>query len=53
MIIKKKYDLHFELGEQRNKELLTNEKEYEKFKKKLKMKLSKDYNTPPEKIIVN
>ena len=52
MINKKKYDLHFEFGEQRNNELLNNEGEYEKFKEKLKLKLSKDYNIPPEKIIV-
>ena len=52
MINKKKYDLHFEFGEQRNKELLNNKKEYEIFKKKLKLKLSKDYNIPKNKIIV-
>ena len=52
MITKKKYDLHFELGEERNEELLNNKEEYEKFKEKLKLKLSKDYNIPPEKIIV-
>ena len=52
MINKKKYDLHFEFGEQRNKQLLNNKIEYEKFKEKLKAKLSKDYNIPPEKIIV-
>ena len=52
MISKKKYDLHFELGEERNEEILNNEQEYEKFKENLKLKLSKDYNIPPEKIIV-
>ena len=52
MINKKKYDLHFELGEKRNEELLNNENEYEKFKENLKKKLSKDYNIPKEKIIV-
>ena len=52
LINKKKYDLHFEFGEQRNNELLNNKVEYEKFKQKLKLKLSKDYNIPPEKIIV-
>ena len=52
MINKKKYDLHFEFGEQRNNELLNNKNEYEKFKENLKLKLSKDYNIPPEKIIV-
>ena len=44
--------MHFELGEERNEELLNNKEEYEKFKEKLKLKLSKDYNIPPEKIIV-
>ena len=52
MINKKKFDLHFELGEKRNNELLNNEKEYEKFKDKLKNKLSKEYNIPKEKIII-
>ena len=49
---KKKYDLHFELGEERNEELLDNEEEYEKFKQKLKLKLSKEYNIPEDKIVV-
>ena len=48
---KKKYDLHFEFDEKRNKELLNNEEEYKKFKKNLKLKLSKDYNIPVDKII--
>ena len=52
MVTKKKYDLHFELGEQRNDELLNNKEEYEKFKENLKLKLSKDYGIPPEKIII-
>ena len=52
MIDKKKYDLHFEFEEKRNEELLSNEEEFEKFKENLKLKLSKDYNIPPEKIIV-
>ena len=49
---KKKYDLHFDFGEERNEELLINQNEYEKFKDNLKLKLSKDYNIPKEKIIV-
>ena len=49
---KKRYNLHFDLGEERNEELLVNEKEYEKFKANLKLKLSKDYNIPVDKIIV-
>jgi hypothetical protein len=52
MINKKKYDLHFDLGKERNDELLDDEKEFEKFKEQLKLKLSKDYNIPPEKIII-
>ena len=52
MITKKKYDLHFEFGEERNEQLLNNKNEYEEFKKNLKLKLSKDYNIPVDKIIV-
>ena len=52
MITKKKYDLHFEFGDQRNNELLNDKNEFEKFKENLKLKLSKDHNIPPEKIIV-
>ena len=52
MIGKKKYDLHFEFGEKRNEELLNSKEEFEKFKKNLKLKLSKDYNIPTDKIIV-
>ena len=52
MIDKKKYDLHFELGEKRNDELLYNDQEYEKFKDKIKNKLSKEYNIPKEKIVI-
>ena len=52
MCNKKKYDLHFDFGEKRNEELLDNEEEYEKFKNNLKLKLSKDYGIPPDKIIV-
>ena len=52
MCNKKKYDLHFDFGEERNEELLDNEEEYEKFKNKLKLKLSKDYGIPVDKIIV-
>ena len=36
MIEKKKYDFHFDLGDERNKELLNNKKEQEKFNNKLK-----------------
>ena len=49
---KKKYNLHFELGKKRNNELLKNENEYKKFKEKLKLKISKDYNIPCDKIVI-
>ena len=52
MIEKKKYNLHFDLGEERNKELLNNKEEQEKFNKKLRKKLSLEYNIPEEKIIL-
>ena len=53
MIEKKKYNLHFELGEKRNNELLKNKNEYNKFKEKLKLKISKDYNIPSDKIVIS
>ena len=49
---KNRYDLHFDFGEKRNEQLLNEENEFEKFKKQLILKLSKDYNVPQEKIIV-
>ena len=49
---KKKYDLHFDFGNERNEELLNDKEEFEKFKENLKLKLSKDYNIPADKIIV-
>ena len=52
MIEKKKYDLHFDLGDERNNELLNNKQEQEKFNKKLRKKLSIEYNIPEDKIIV-
>ena len=52
MIEKKKYDLHFDLGEERNKELLNNKEEQEKFNNKLRKKLSLEYNIPEDKIII-
>ena len=52
MIEKKKYDLHFDLGDERNSELLSNKEEQEKFNKKLKKKLSIEYNIPEDKIII-
>ena len=52
MCQKKRYDLHFDLGEKRNEKLLNNKQEYEKFKNNLKLKLIRDYNIPIDKIIV-
>ena len=52
MIEKKKYDLHFDLGNERNNELLNNKQEQEKFNKKLRKKLSLEYNIPEDKIII-
>ena len=52
MCHKKKYDLHFDFGEERNEELLNNEDECEKFKNNLKLKLSKDFGIPVDKIVV-
>ena len=52
LINKKKYDLHFDFGEERNEELLNNKEEFEKFKINLKKKLSRDYNISEDKIIV-
>ena len=40
-IQKKKYDLHFDFGKQRNEELLKNKYEYEKTEKKIKTEIIK------------
>ena len=52
MIEKKKYDMHFDLGDERNNELLNNKEEQEKFNNKLRKKLSIEYNIPEDKIII-
>ena len=52
MIEKKKYELHFDFGQQRNEEILQNKNKFSEFKENLIEKLSKDYNIPKEKIIV-
>ena len=49
---KKKYEFHFDFGEERNNELLNNEIEREKFHKKLKEKFHIEYNIPEENIII-
>ena len=52
LIGKKKYDLFFDLPEERVDQLLFNQEEYEKFKETLKTKVSEDYKVPKEKIII-
>ena len=49
---KKKYVLDFKFGKRKNKVLSNNKIEYKNFEKKLKAKLSKDFNISEEKIIV-
>ena len=49
---KPKYEFHFDFGEERNNELLTNKEEQEIFNNKLKKKLSMEYNIPEDKIII-
>ena len=49
---KKKYNLHFDINEERNEELLNNKEEQDKFIDKLRKKLSKDYNIPEDDIII-
>ena len=49
---KTSYGLHFDFGFRRNQQLLNDKNEFEKFKERLKDKLSKDYNIPKNKIIV-
>lgn len=41
LIGKNRYDLHFDFGEKKNEQLLNDENEFEKFKKKLILKLKK------------
>ena len=52
MIEKKKYELHFNLGDKRNNELLNNKEEQNIFNNKLKKMLSKSYNIPENEIII-
>ena len=52
MLQKPKLDFHFDFGEKRNNELLTNNNEQEKFNNTLKKKLSIEYNIPEDKIII-
>ena len=50
---KSKYDLHFELGDEKNSQLLNDEEERRKFHDKLRKKLSKEYNIKEEDIIIS
>ena len=49
---KKKYELHFDFGEQKNNEFLNNGKKFNELKEKLKIKISKVYKIPKEEIII-
>ena len=49
---KSKYDLHFDLGEDKNNKLLEDEKERNKFNDKLRKKLSKEFNINEEDILI-
>ena len=49
---KKKYNLHFDINEKRNEELLKDKEEQDKFINNLKKKLSKEYNISEEDIII-
>ena len=51
-LYKTKYILHFDFGEKENEEILNNIEKYNNFKNNLKIKLSRDYDTPTDKIIV-
>jgi len=53
MGMQKKYSLHFDLGEERNEELLNDKEEQKKFNDKLKKKLSKEYNIDEDEIIIS
>ena len=49
---KPKYNLHFDFGEDKNKQLLNDENERKNFHDKLRKKLSKEYNINEEDIII-
>jgi hypothetical protein len=52
LIDKKKYELIFDLDNNRVHEILFNKEEFEKFSDNLKTKISNDYNISKDKIIV-
>ncbi len=49
----KKFDFHFDLGSEKNEELLNDENEQKKFNEKLKKKLAKEYGINEDEIIVS
>ena len=49
---KKKYNLHFDINDKRNEELLKDKEEQDKFINNLRKKLSKEYNISEEEIII-
>ena len=53
MGMQKKYNLHFDFGDERNEELLNDKQEQKKFNDKLKKKLSKEYNIDEDEIIIS
>ena len=52
MIHKKKYDLHFDFGEERNEQLLCNEFEQKKFKDTVKKKICQKFGISEDTIIL-
>ena len=52
MAQKKKYDLHFDFGTEKNEEYLNDEQKFEDLKEILKEKLSKQYQISKDEIIV-
>ena len=52
MAQKKKYNLKFDFGEEKNEQYLNDKEKFEELKEQLKEKLSKDYNISKDKIIV-
>ena len=52
LLLKKKYEFHFDLDDKRVNEILNNINEYEGFKENLKNKLHKEFNIPKDKIII-
>ena len=49
---KKKYELHFDFGNKKNNEYLNDEIKFNELKEKLKLKISKDFQIPKDKIII-